>query len=300
MTRCWHCSQRVPPLACVFQRGCLALELARRGPQRLRIFLSGRAGTSTALVTVVQLLEKQSCAHHCNPAAPTSTAPALQPSCGTAEQGPTFVLSVSCPPRPLPLDLPTYLCCDPLPGLQAAGSSRTKQSMAMWSARTAMSLSLHSLALWRHCASLQAQEGMCQQVLARAGIPPPLIPNCMHSALSLLDSHLCVQLQWRSVRLFTLCSWYLASWGAIWCSHLRRCLLHLHPLPGPGESREVRGIPSSDSTSLRPWATPAGVCTCCPQYQLTLLPLSLHSWHGSGSTLCCGWAGSNAAIPRVC
>lgn len=34
------------------------------------------------------------------------------------------------PPRPLPLDLPTYLCCDPLPGVQAAGSSRTKQSMA--------------------------------------------------------------------------------------------------------------------------------------------------------------------------
>lgn len=66
-----------------------------------------------------------------------------------------------------------------------------------------------------------------------------------HTALFLLDSHLCVQLQWRIARLFTLCSWYLASWGAIWCSHLCRCLLHLHPLPGPEESGEVRGTPST-------------------------------------------------------
>lgn len=209
MTRCWHCSQKVPPLACVFQCGCLALELTGRGPQPLRVFLSCRAGTSTALVTVVQLSKKQSCEHQCNPAAPTSTAPALHPACGMAEQGPLCVLLFPAPCRPWPLALPTYLCCDPLPGLQAASSSRTKQSIVMWSARTATSMSLHSLTLRRHRASLR------------------------------------VQLQWRSVRLSTLCSWYLTSWGAIWCSHLPRCLLHLHPLPGPEESGEVRGTPST-------------------------------------------------------
>lgn len=234
-------------MACVFQCGCLALELTGRGPQPLRVFLSCRAGTSTALVTVVQLSKKQSCEHQCNPAAPTSTAPALHPACGMAEQGPLCVLLFPAPCRPWPLALPTYLCCDPLPGLQAASSSRTKQSIVMWSARTATSMSLHSLTLRRHRASLQAQEGRCQQVLARADMPPPLIPNCVyaHSALLLLDSHLRVQLQWRSVRLSTLCSWYLTSWGAIWCSHLPRCLLHLHPLPGPEESGEVRGTPST-------------------------------------------------------
>lgn len=44
-----------------------------------------------------------------------------------------------------------------------------------------MSMSLQSLVLWRHRANLQAQEGTHQQVLARAGIPPALIPNCMHT-----------------------------------------------------------------------------------------------------------------------
>lgn len=178
MTRSWHCSQRVPPLARVFQCGRLALELTCRGSQRLRIFLSCRAGTSTALVTVVQLLEKQSCECHCNPAAPTCTAPALLVA--RQSRGQCLHCRVPSPPRPWPLDLPTYLCCEPLPGLQAAGSSRTKQSMAMWSARTALSVSLQSFALWRHRASLQAQEGRRQQVLARPGIPPALILSCMH------------------------------------------------------------------------------------------------------------------------
>lgn len=138
-TRCWHCSQKVPPLACVFQCGGLDLELSCRGPQRLRIFLSCLAGTSTALAAVVQLL-----------------------------------------------------CCDPLPGLQAADSSRTKQSMVIWSARMATSVSLQSFTLWRHRASLQAQEGTYQQVLARAGIPPPLIPNCMHTVPFSSWTHTCV------------------------------------------------------------------------------------------------------------
>lgn len=66
-----------------------------------------------------------------------------------------------------------------------------------------------------------------------------------HSGLFLLDSHLRVQLQWKSVRLSTLCSWYLTSWDAIWCSHLPRCLLHLHPLPGPEDSGEVMSAPST-------------------------------------------------------
>lgn len=88
-----------------------------------------------------------------------------------------------------------------------------------------------------------------------------------YSALFLLDSHLRVQLQWRSVWLFTLCSWYLASWGAIWCSHLRRCLLHLHPLPGPEESGEVRGTPST-----RPHQPEALGHPSCSLYMLPTVP----------------------------
>lgn len=172
----------------VFQCRCLALELTRRGPQCL---LSCCAATSTALVTMVQLLEKQSCEHHCNPAAPTSTAPALQPGCGTAEQAPALALLVSCPTQPLASDFPTYLCHEPLPGLQAAGSSSTKQSMVRWSARTATSMSLQSLALLRHRASLQAQEGTCHQVLARASILPPLIPNSKHTVAFSSWTHTC-------------------------------------------------------------------------------------------------------------
>lgn len=217
-------------MVCVFQCGCLALELTGRGPQPLRVFLSCRAGTSTALVTVVQLLEKQSCEHQCNPAAPPSTAPALRPACGMAEQGPLSALLLSCPTQGGPLDLPTYLCCDPLPRLQAAGSSRTKQSMVMWSARTATSMSLHSLTLWRHRASLQAQEGRCQQVLARAGIPPPLIPNCMPTVPFSSWTHTCV------------CS---CSGGVSGCPH---CAAGTSP----------RGVQSGAHTYL------GACCTCTP------------------------------------
>lgn len=96
------------------------------------------------------------------------------------------------PSSPWPLDLPTYLFCDPLPGLQAAGSSSTKQFMVMRSASTATSMSLQCLALWRHCASLQAQGSMCHQELARAGIPPPLIPSCMHTVPFSSWTHTCV------------------------------------------------------------------------------------------------------------
>lgn len=63
--------------------------------------------------------------------APTLTAPALQPGCSMAEQGQRVHYWFPAPPRTWALDLPTYLSCDPLPGLQVAGSSRTKQSMAM-------------------------------------------------------------------------------------------------------------------------------------------------------------------------
>lgn len=123
------------------------LELRCKGPQCLRIFLSGRAGTSTALATVVQLLEKQSCEHHCNPAAHNQPSLPLPCSLVAAEQGQRLHYWFPAPPRPWALYLPTYLCCNPLPGLQVAGSSRTKHSMVMWSARTLMSMSLQPFAL---------------------------------------------------------------------------------------------------------------------------------------------------------
>lgn len=69
-----------------------------------------------------------------------------------------------------PLTLLTYLSCGPLPGLQSVVGSRTKQFMAMWSARTATSMPLRSLALRRDRASLRAQEGSSQQLLARVGM----------------------------------------------------------------------------------------------------------------------------------
>lgn len=199
----------MPLLSCVFQYGCLALEVTCGGPQRLRVFLRCRAGTSTARVAVIQLLEKQSCEHQCNPAGLTSVVFHPTPAHGMAEQGMMLAKPASCQacrtaPSParssllpmqgrkphaghIPSTFCTYLCCDPSPRLQSVGGSRTKQSMAMRSARTATSTSLRSLALRRNRASLWAQEGSSQQLLAKVGIPlGPTSPDPKSSAHSAL------------------------------------------------------------------------------------------------------------------
>lgn len=102
----------------------------------------------------------------------------------------------------VPLTLCTYLCCGPLPALQSVGGSRTKQSVATWSARKATSTSPRSLALRRNRASLRAQEGSGQKLLARVGIllgptsSDPKLPVCSalrwweNPCLFLLDTHL--------------------------------------------------------------------------------------------------------------
>lgn len=161
------------------------MEVTCGRPQRLRGFLRCCAGTSTARVTAIQLLEKQDCEHQYNTCSTDAHS--------TAEQGTTLAVPVSCQacrtaPSPartfllpiqgrklhadhVPVTLCTYLCCGPSPRLQSVGGFRTKQSVAMWLARTATSASLRTLALCRNRASLWAQKGSGQQLLARVGIP---------------------------------------------------------------------------------------------------------------------------------
>lgn len=169
--------------------------------------------------------------------------------------GPTLALLVSCPTQALG-SLPPHL-----PVLQPpawAAGSRQLQNKALYGDVVSQDTHVYVPAALCPVKAPCQSAGTGGHTSAGAGqrrhctcFDPQLYA---HSALFLLDSHLRVQLQWRSIRLSTLCSWYLVSWGAIRCSHLPRCLLHLHPLPGPEECGEVSSTPSTTppARGLRP------------------------------------------------